>query len=64
MVVRLTVNLSVVTLCGPTPTLNEMIRSATTFWASSYQVIESVSTLLPWNISHTLLSQLDNAVIG
>ncbi|KAK7085773.1 hypothetical protein SK128_023816 [Halocaridina rubra] len=64
LVVRLTVNLSVATLCGPTPTLNEMIRSASSFWAPSYQVLETVSTLLPWNIAPHLLSQLDNAVIG
>ncbi|XP_066952783.1 protein fuzzy homolog [Macrobrachium rosenbergii] len=64
LVVRLTVNLSILTLCGPTPTLNEMMRSASTFWAPSYQMIESISTLIPWNITPHLLSQLDNAVIG
>ncbi|KAG7164903.1 fuzzy-like [Homarus americanus] len=64
LVVRLTGHISVVTLCGPTPTLSEMIRAASSFWAPSYQVLETLTTLLPWNIMPSLLSQLDNAVIG
>ncbi|XP_071528943.1 protein fuzzy homolog [Panulirus ornatus] len=64
LVVRLTGQVSVVTLCGPTPTLSEMIRSASSFWAPSYQVLEALTTLFPWNIAPSLLSQLDNAVIG
>ncbi|CAL4170669.1 unnamed protein product, partial [Meganyctiphanes norvegica] len=64
LVVRLTGHVSVVTLCGPTPTLAEMIRAATSFWAPSYQTLEALTTLLPWNITPNILSQLDHSVIG
>ncbi|XP_045597631.2 protein fuzzy homolog isoform X1 [Procambarus clarkii] len=64
LVVQLTGHISVVTLCGPTPTLSEMMRAASSFWAPSYQVLEALTSLLPWNISPSLLSQLDNAIIG
>lgn len=64
LVVQLTSHVSVVTLCGPTPSLADMIRSATSFWAPFYQVLEALSSLLPWNIAPALLAQLDNSVIG
>ncbi|XP_037795086.1 uncharacterized protein LOC119590508 [Penaeus monodon] len=64
LVVQLTSHVSVVTLCGPTPSLADMIRSATSFWAPFYQVLEALSSLLPWNIAPALLTQLDNSVIG
>lgn len=64
LVVKLTGHVSVVTLCGPTPSLSEMMRSASSLWAPVYQVLESLTTLMPWNIAPSLLSQIDNSVIG
>ncbi|KAK3855369.1 hypothetical protein Pcinc_034019 [Petrolisthes cinctipes] len=64
LVVRLTGQVSVLVLCGPTPTLSEMMRAASTFWAPSYQVLEALTSLGPRNLAPNILSQLDNAVMG
>ena len=41
--VRLTGQLMVMILCGPTPSLTELIRSASSFWAPHYQVSEFIT---------------------
>ncbi|KAG0695246.1 Protein fuzzy [Chionoecetes opilio] len=64
LVVKLTGHVHVVTLCGPTPSLSEIIRLASSSWAPVYQVLESMTTLLPWNIAPGLLAQIDHSVIG
>ncbi|KAK8380785.1 hypothetical protein O3P69_008017 [Scylla paramamosain] len=64
LVVKLTGHVYAITLCGPTPTLTEIIRLASSSWAPVYQVLESITTLLPWNIAPGLLSQIDHSVIG
>ena len=64
LVVKLTGHVYAVTMCGPTPTLTEIIRLASSSWAPVYQVLESITTLLPWNIAPGLLSQIDHSVIG
>lgn len=64
LVVKLTGHVSVVTLCGPTPSLSEIMRSAPSSWAPVYQILESLTALMPWNIAPGLLSQIDNSVIG
>lgn len=64
LVVKLTGHVSVVTLCGPTPSLSEIMRFASTSWAPVYPALESLTTLMPWNIAPGILSQIDNSVIG
>ncbi|XP_076056520.1 fuzzy planar cell polarity protein-like protein isoform X2 [Oratosquilla oratoria] len=64
LVVRLSNHINVVALCGPTPTLVEITRIAVQSWAAAYPTLEAFTMLIPWNIAPSILSLLDNAIIG
>ncbi|KAF2361682.1 hypothetical protein FHG87_007555 [Trinorchestia longiramus] len=51
-------------VCGPTPSLAQVLHSAAVFWSPYYAGIETLAATQPYNITAAVKQTLDKAVLG
>uniref|UniRef100_A0A6A7FYV5 Protein fuzzy homolog n=2 Tax=Hirondellea gigas TaxID=1518452 RepID=A0A6A7FYV5_9CRUS len=62
--IKLTCHVWCVSVCGPSPSLASVLKSAVLFWGPYYAGIETLAATQPYNMTAGVRQSLDKAVLG
>ena len=62
--IKLTCHVWAMALCGPSPSLASIVRSAGLFWGPYYAGMETLAATQPYNMTASARQALDKSVLG